>query len=295
MVNKKKLLLIISLIIFCLICISVYLLFFKKDKKSKDNRNKSWIQEYMKNNSYHIIDNEGGGDCLFAVIRDAFKSINIDRSVSDLRKIISTQATEETFQNFKAQYDMYSTEISTTEKKMIDLMTEIQTLKKQSGKQKEIDEKIIEYQQTQSENNNARLLFGDFKWMKGADNLSDFKEKLETCYFWAETWAINTLESYLNIKMIILSSSNYANKDLDNVLLCDTGFVNNSVLEKGSFDPDYYIITDYTGSHYKLITYDDKHIFKFDQIPEKIKDMIKETCMSKDSGIYSFISDFKKL
>jgi hypothetical protein len=291
MVKKKRILLIIfSIIILSIICVAVYLIFFKKDKN-----NENWIQENTKDNSYVIIDNEGGGDCLFAVIRDAFKSINIDKSVSDLRKIISEKATEQTFQNFKAQYDMYNNEINQTEQKMKNLMTEIQKLQKKSDIQKQLKEKMSEYQETQSENNNAKLLFSDFKWMKGVGNLGDFKEKLETCYFWAETWAINTLESYLNIKMIILSSSNYANKDLDNVLLCDTGFVNNSVLEKGSFDPDYYIITDYTGSHYKLITYDDKHIFKFDQIPEKIKDMIKETCMSKDSGIYSFISDFKKL
>lgn len=59
-----------------------------KDIKEKYHHspNDIWIKEYMKNKYYSIQDNEGGGDCLFATIRDAFSSIAQQTSTTKLRK-----------------------------------------------------------------------------------------------------------------------------------------------------------------------------------------------------------------
>ncbi|NDE18949.1 MAG: hypothetical protein EB000_00685, partial [Alphaproteobacteria bacterium] len=79
--------------------------------KYKDSVANTWIEIFMKNNKYGIIDNEGGGDCLFATIRDAFAQLGHHTTVQKLRKKLSEEATQEIFVNYKEQYDMYSTAV----------------------------------------------------------------------------------------------------------------------------------------------------------------------------------------
>jgi hypothetical protein len=69
----------------------------------------------------------------------------------------------------------------------------------------------------------------EYKFMKGVDTLEKFKSKIRKCEFWADTWAISTLERILNIKLIILSSEAYKHGDIKNVLNC--GQLNDSILE----------------------------------------------------------------
>ena len=272
-------------------------------KKFKKEYNNNWVQNFMKNKLYNIVDNEAGGDCLFAVIRDALKSVDIDVSVSDLRKIISKNASEKVFNDFREQYNMYTTEIVSTMRNMKDLASEIEDLRqekrgtKDRNRQKTIVEiakkKITDFKRIKREHNYAKELLSDYDWMEGVDNLVKFKSVLRTCRFWAEAWAINLLEKALNIKLIILSSENYKAGDMSNVLLCDRGFVDAEIIKNRSFAPKFYIMADYTGNHYKLITYGDNHIYTFSEIPYSIKMLVVEKCMEKNSGIYQFIPKFE--
>ena len=129
--------------------------------------------------------------------------------------------------------------------------------------------------------------------MKDVDTLEKFKAKIRTCDFWADTWAISTLERILNIKIIILSSEMYNAGDKHNVLQC--GQLNDDILANlGIFNPEYYIIVDHTGSHYRLISYKNKMIFGFKEIPYDIKDMIAKKCMEQKEGPYNLIPEFQK-
>lgn len=264
----------------------------------------NWMQTFMKNKNYGIIDNEGGGDCLFATIRDAYTGANKSVSVKRLRQLVSDNATEETFQNFKEQYDMFSMMTQNLAQDMKKVQKQVKDLKAEFSKTSDRAKKaefvkkskpLVElFKQTKQEKQMASELLKEFRWMRGIDSLEKFKKKIRTCKFWAETWAINVLEQALNVKLIIFSSENYQYGDFDNVLQCGD-MVDENIEKKNEFKPKYYIMVEHTGNHYKLITYKNKKILRFDDIPNKVKKLIVEKCMEKTSGIYNYIPKFKKV
>ena len=279
-------------------------------KQAKDYREKyhetpsdTWIEKFMKNKNYNIIDNEGGGDCLFATIRDAFSSIAQQTSVNKLRKKLSHDATERVFLGYKEQYEMYNAGLIKDTQKIKELEQQYMLLRqrvsetidrneqkmiiKEAKNIKEEHDKLVEEKKVTAE------IIKEFKFMKGVDSLDAFKSKIKKCDFWADTWAISTLERILNIKFIIMSSDNYKNGDLRNVLQC--GQLNDTILEqRGRFTPEFYLIIEHTGYHYKLVGYKKKMIFKFIEIPYDIKKMIAEKCLEKNAGPFALIPDFQK-
>jgi predicted NAD-dependent protein-ADP-ribosyltransferase YbiA (DUF1768 family) len=272
-------------------------------EKYKEEASDTWIQKFMQNKGYSIIDNEGGGDCLFATIRDAFSQIGQQTSVVKLRKKLADSLTQEVFMQYKNMYDMHSISLIKDTANIKDLAREYsstrekftQVLDREEQKQLVGGAKKIKSQHDQlvNEKKVTSEILSEFKFMKGIDTLEKFQQKIKTCDFWADTWAISTLERILNIKFIILSSENYKARSLNAVLLC--GQLNDLILEnKGEFKPDFYIIVDHTGTHYKLISYKRKQIFEFKELPFDIKQLVVDKCMEKNAGPFAIIPDFKK-
>ena len=279
-------------------------------KQAKDIREKyhesakdSWLDKFMKNKNFSIQDNEGGGDCLFATIRDAFSSIAQQTSVNKIRKKLAEEATQEIFDGYKEHYDMYNASIIRDTNKIKELANEYllykqritQTIDRNEQKSIILQAKEVrqEHDRLVEEKKVSAAILKEYKFMKGIDNLDQFKRVIRHCEFWADTWAISTLERILNIKFIILSSESYKAKDEKNVLQC--GQLNDKILEqRGRFIPEFYIMIDYTGSHYKLVGYKKKMIFKFNELPYHIKKMIYEKCMEKNAGPFAIIPEFQK-
>jgi predicted NAD-dependent protein-ADP-ribosyltransferase YbiA (DUF1768 family) len=279
-------------------------------KQAKDYRDKyhespkdTWIEKFMKNKNYNIVDNEAGGDCLFATIRDAFSSIAQQTSVHKLRKKLATEATEKVFLNYKEMYDMYNTALIRDTNKIKELEAEYKLLNQRfievidrneqkliSSEAKKVKE---EHDKLVKEKKVTVQMLKEYKFMKKVDTLEAFKSEIKKCDFWADTWAISTLERILNIKFIIMSSELYKAGDTKNVLQC--GQLNDTILEqRGRFTPEFYIMIDHTGDHYKLLGYKRKMIFKFSEIPYDIKKMVSEKCLEKNAGPFAIIPDFQK-
>jgi predicted NAD-dependent protein-ADP-ribosyltransferase YbiA (DUF1768 family) len=240
---------------------------------------------------------------LFATVRDAFSSIAQQTSVNKLRKKLSTEASEKVFLGYKEHYDMYTAALVRDTNIIKELEAEYTLLKQRfteiidRNEQKLVSSEAkrvkAEHDKLVEEKKVTAQMIKEYKFMKGVDTLESFKNKIKKCDFWADTWAISTLERILNIKFVVMSSELYKAGDTKNVLQC--GQLNDTILEqRGRFTPEFYIMIDHTGEHYKLIGYKKKLIFKFSEIPYDIKKMIAEKCMEKNAGPFAIIPDFQK-
>jgi len=273
-----------------------------KEKYSPSNSD-YWIAQFMKNPNYSVSDNEGGNDCLFATIRDAFSNIAQQTSVNKIRKKLSDEADDRVFSEYKKNHDMFRDDIAFDTNKIRRLSSDYSVMKTRFSDTLELSEKKKiadmgssikkEHDKLVEDKKITSKLYNDYKIMKGVETLDQFKTKIKSCDFWAESWALSTLERILNIKFIILSNDAYKTGDIKNVIQC--GKVNDSFLKnRGVFEPEYYIIADHTGSHYKAVGYKNKLIYRFSEIPYDVKVMIADKCMEENAGVFGLIPDFKK-
>jgi hypothetical protein len=269
-----------------------------------DNKALPWIQKFMKNHNYKIINNEGSGDCLFASIRDGLKYAGINTSVDTMRKILAKNANQEVFDNYKMLFDNAEQEEKRISQEMKNLADVHKSLKEKlkGAKEKATQVLIIKnaeeiakkHNEVKKERSVIKEMYNEFKFMKGIRDLDMFKLKVQTSEFWGDSWAISVLENALKIKLILFNNESFKQKDLDNVIQC--GQIDNKELEiAGKFEPEYYIMLDYSGSHYQLITYKDIGAFNFNQIPYDIKMLILNKCLEKQAGPFYIIPDFRSL
>ena len=265
---------------------------YVKYKSTKDN----WVQNTMQNKHFTIQRNEGGGDCFFAVIRDAFLDIGYHTSIQKLRLLLSQEVNSDLFQQYHDIYYGIVHGQETDKHEMEMIATTNQRLKKQAQKggqskehlgelvagAKELQKKYAEKKQKNKVDEN---LLQEFAFMKHVKTVEDFRNYICTSDYWADTWAISTLEILLNIKIIILEKST----DKDAIIKC--GQLNTDI---STFSPKHYIIVNYTnGNHYELIKYKDKGLFSFQEIPYAVKVLIINKCMERSAGPYAIISAFR--
>jgi len=280
----------------------------KMKSEYKASSHNVWIANFLKNNNYNIVQVESNGDCFFATIREAFHQIGHKTTVQQMRALLSTELTDEIFQEKRKLFVEFESEIE----RLVELMNSLNEMNR--GFKKRIktvtsksdrDEIIIEvnkigdlgkqysYEISETKKLQARYI----GYMRPITSLEKYREYVQTNHFWADAWAISTLERLLQIKMIILSKEAYDDGAPKGVMNC--GEINKELEMVGEtgkavdFTPKFYIMTSYSGNHYQLVTYKHKRIFSFSEIPYGIKMLIVDRCLEKNSGIYHLIQDFR--
>ena len=275
---------------------------YHKNFASAGNNFKYWMQKFMKNIYYDTQDNEGGGDCFFASIRDAYKSIGLQTTVANLRQLLSDRIDINQFNIYKTLYEDNKEEIQNIKMDINNKQKELKELelnlinKFSRTEKQEITEKNkilrIEINNLKNIYQILKQAIENYDFMKNIHSLEELKNFIKRSSYWADEWAIGELEIILKTKFIIFLEDNYARKDLLNVLQCQSSYINEQIERNNNFDVKYYIMLNYGGSHYKLINYKNKSIFTFDEIPYDVKVMIADKCLEKMNGIFIYIKEF---
>ncbi len=275
--------------------------------KYQEDPSQKWINNYLKSNKYEIVDNEGGGDCFFAVLRDALRSVKIDTTVKSIREKLANEVDEEILATYKEFFELFYNNMKTTETQLKEYKKKHNTLKKMitatsdgPDKMKMISDVKSNFDKMSSlseQNKELEELTREFDFMKDVETIDDLKKIITEVggKYWADNWALVTLERLYKVKFIVLSQDHFLNGEKELVLQCSEA--DKKLQAQGIFEPSYYIMTDYIkGVHYKLITYD-KNIKRgaltFNELPYRIKELVLEKCMEKGAGLYVLIPDFK--
>lgn len=274
-------------------------------KAYRTRRGAQWIQNFMKNAKYRIVPSTDDGDCLFTAIKQGLESRGKVVTIAELRGMLASEATEELFEGYSLQYAMAKAEYEEVSGITKKLTLESRTLRRRMkgvdrASQMRIAKQAHRVTKELKHQNKVRIaaeeLLGELDFMDGISNLQAMKSVIQSQTYWADTWAVSTLERLLNVKFIIFSKRAFDEDDMNNVLLC--GQHNDDVLERrGRFVPDLYLLlslsgTDSGNTHYELISYDGARAFDFAQLPYRVRHLVLTRCLEKVAGPYSLIPDF---
>jgi predicted NAD-dependent protein-ADP-ribosyltransferase YbiA (DUF1768 family) len=210
-----------------------------------------WIQKYLRNKYFNFIDNEGGSDGLFAVIRDALLTQGRTTTILELRKQLSEEVNDEVFRQYREKFAMYHslTRTQTRETKELvanynDYKRRISSIHDRAQQQLMIagaKKLAVEHNLKHDEMKFTKILSAQYDYMREVRSAQQLKERMMTSLYWPDEWAITTMERVLNMKFIIFSRDAYEAGDIDNVLLCDNGSA--TALDKcRAFEPTAYIL-----------------------------------------------------
>jgi predicted NAD-dependent protein-ADP-ribosyltransferase YbiA (DUF1768 family) len=224
-------------------------------KQYKLNSTDLWIQKYFRNKYFNFIDNEGGSDSFFAVIRDALLTQGRTATILELRKQLSDEVTDEVFRIYREKFAMYHSLARTHTRETKELVSQYNDLKRRIstihdraqqqlmiGGAKKI---VIEHNLKLDEVKYTKLLAAQYDYMKEVRSTQQLKERMMTSLYWPDAWGIATMERILNMKFVVFSSNAYETGDIDNVLQCGgSDAIDAAILKRGVFEPTAYVLID---------------------------------------------------
>ena len=274
------------------------------ERKFNDHNSKVWIQRYMRNENYNVIPGSNDGECLFEAIATAYRQIGKNTSISLLREKVASSVTPKVFEYYKGIYKTYADNVSDDTEDLKQLRNKHNMLKKRLRETKahsiqlEIVAEAKEVEKLHKERKAqlmlAREMMEEFEFMDSIHTVEEFRDLINTCKFWADSWAISVIENALNLKIVLFDEKAYEKRDLNSVLDCGIG-LHTEIAHVPPNDPERYIMLSKSGSSYRLVTYRERGIFGIEELPYTLKVMIASKCIEQEQSPYKDIMAFSEI
>lgn len=258
----------------------------------------TWLQRHFQSKDYRLHENVGGGDCLFLAIVEAYRSIGVQTSVEKLRQVVAQEATRAQFDERRSLFSGIDAAMVEERAAMTKLRQSLAELQKRAAAEKnkaeakrllaaaaEIQSSIRQHQRSLDGSAEA---MAEFRYLRNVTTMEEYRNYLRCPDFWADAWAIAVVERVLSLKLVVLEKSS----DKDNVIHCGQTVEG----EAGVTNPRHYILIEYDprAQHFRLISYRDRKIFSFEQLPFDVKMMVVNKCVELAAGPFYAIADFKQ-
>ena len=205
-------------------------------------KDEPWVQSYYHNNNFKVVRNQGGGDCLFMAICQAFLSIEPDSDISviQLRRMLAAVLPESQYLDYRERYEMFSKTLKELRDENTKLTADNQELAQRAAQPgiSLTDKTSLKLQADMNKERHYEIVreidmykeyLKDVYFMRGLRNVEGLRDVIRkgemTSEYWGDEWAIATLELILNVKFIVLSLRDYMSKDRlpytqSNVIVC---------------------------------------------------------------------------
>jgi hypothetical protein len=259
-------------------------------RSSGDN----WVKVMMKNPHYELI--SVPDDDFLGVVKDAFEQIGYYTTTRKLSTLIAKNMTDKHLLENRILHSEYMVQVDELRKKMLQLKRTIEVDMKskirdsvltKAEQKKIIDECLVlkikfeDYSKLRKDILNlVNKKFGqDFKEIT---HLESYKEFIASSKYRIDEFGISILEKELELKMIILEEDD---KDDPNEVI-KRGECN------GNYNPKHYIVCTVSNGRYKCLSYKNRRILEFSEIPYHLKTMIVKKIMTGIAGPFSLIEKF---
>ena len=283
------------------------------DKLKKIN-NLNKISQFMENENYNIINipNIKNSDSLLTSVIYAFNSIGQTTNEKKLKKKISEYkyiikyltSQKEKYDEQNELLKQTTTEKKTLTKRHVVIKTEYEkiikdiSIKQDASKKQEAiklgEENTIivkKIKELKAQEEKLKELNKPLEYLKTITTEEEMKQYIKSNNFVSNEYILSILEKILNIKFIIFLSDSIKENDTGSVIDC--GLLDDNTIT--NFKPEYYIILEYSNesNKYDLISYKNKVIFKFKEIPYYLKSMIISKCAEEIGSTFTAIPDFE--